>query len=55
MKGYLYNGTLHLSVTNMQDFKDLIEQAREEAKQLNQTIQRLEGFEFEVKLSEEEK
>ena len=55
MEGYLHNGKLYLNVTNMQDFKSLIEQAKEEAKQLNKTIQKLEDFQFEIKLSEEEK
>ena len=55
MEGYLHNGKLYLNVTNMQDFKSLIEQAQEEAKQLNKTIQKLENFQFEIKLSEEEK
>ena len=54
MEGYLHNGKLYLNVTNMQDFKSLIEQAKEEAKQLNKTIQKLEDFQFEIKLSEEE-
>ncbi|MCC7571496.1 hypothetical protein KO465_09305 [Candidatus Micrarchaeota archaeon] len=57
MKGYYHDsgigesGTLKIEATNIPEFRKLIEQAKEEAVQLQKTINRLENFDLEVKFS----
>ncbi|WP_302626776.1 hypothetical protein [uncultured Eubacterium sp.] len=41
-------GILNISVTNINEFKDLIEKATKEAHQLNETIDRLNTFHLQV-------
>lgn len=59
MKGYFNGerdggfGRLKIDVTNVPEFKMLVEQARKEADQLYTTIRRLENFELNIEFSTE--
>lgn len=44
-------GRLHIEITNLQEFDELIEQAKSEADQLQETINRLRHFELEIDFS----
>lgn len=44
-------GRLHIEVTNLQEFEELIRQAKSEADQLQETINRLRYFELEIDFS----
>lgn len=43
-------GTLHIDVTNITAFKALILKAKEEANQLNNTINQLQNFQLDIVL-----
>lgn len=45
------SGTLHIYIANVQDFKNLIEQAEEEARRLEKTISELSRFRLEIDFS----
>lgn len=47
----LKKGRLHIEITNLQEFEELIEQAKSEANQLQETINRLRHFELEIDFS----
>ena len=44
-------GTLHISVTNIKEFAEMVEQARKEADQLQKTINQLANFHLDVLIS----
>ena len=44
-------GRLHIEVTNLQEFQELINRAKSEADQLQKTINRLNGFELNIDFS----
>lgn len=50
MNGYLntQESTLKISLTNIEEFKNLLSQAKKEADQLNETIRQLEVFELNI-------
>lgn len=51
MEKFFVNEELMFSATNFAQFKQLIDQAKKEACQLQSTISKLENFEFTFKLS----
>ena len=57
MEGYyieeadLHTGRLRIEVANLPEFRKLIKQAKEEADQLQRTINRLKNFEMEITFS----
>lgn len=53
MYGYFVNGCLNISVTNMEEFNLLLERAKKEAQQLNNTIDELSSFELKLNFYEE--
>ncbi len=44
-------GCLKISVTNINEFNNLLQEAKTEAAQLNQTIQRLNSFRLDIQFS----
>lgn len=46
------NGTIYFNATNIEEFKNLIEEAKKQAQQLNDTIDRLENFKFNFKFEQ---
>ncbi|MCI8955595.1 MAG: hypothetical protein HFG29_01245 [Eubacterium sp.] len=44
-------GILNISVTNIKEFKTLIDKAKEEACQLNETIDKLHSFQLHIEFS----
>lgn len=47
-------GRLHIEVMNLPEFKELINQAKQEADQLQKTINRLSNFDLNIDFSVEE-
>jgi len=54
MRGTYYSkkSELHISATNLQEFKELIEKADQEARQLMDTIEKLEQYQIVIGFSE---
>ncbi len=48
---WVEKGKLHVSIKKIPEFRELLEQAKKEAQQLNQTIQALSCFTIEVDFS----
>lgn len=48
MKPYVMNGKVYVSVNNIEEFKELVDKANEQAKQLNDTINKINNFDLEV-------
>lgn len=44
-------GVLNINVTNIEEFKTLIDKAKKEACQLNETIDKLHSFQLHIELS----
>lgn len=51
---WLGKGKLHVSINKIPEFRELLEKAKKEAQQLNQTIQALSCFTIEVDFSTDE-
>lgn len=51
---YSSDGTLYIKATNLQKFQKLIEKAKKQADELQDTINQLEFFDFNFKFSIEE-
>ena len=44
-------GVLNIDITNIGEFKTLLDKAKKEARQLNETIDRLHSFQLQIKFS----
>ena len=51
MEMYIRNNVLMVSANNLPEFKKLLQQANEQAEQLNDTLRRLSRFDFSIQLS----
>lgn len=51
-KGFMNNekGTLHVGVTNLSEFEKLVEQAKKQADELQNTIDQLRNFDLDIHL-----
>lgn len=49
------DGTLSINVTNIPEFNELLQQAKKEANQLQQTIDRLSNFELNINFAVDSK
>ena len=50
---YVYKGTLYIKATNIQEFKNLIQQAEKQTKVLQEIIVKISSFDIELKLEAE--
>lgn len=51
MEGYIDSNKVNIGVTNIKQFRDLLDQADSEMKQLEDTIQQLKRFNLEIEFN----
>ena len=54
INAFTEGGTIYFHATNIEEFKNIIEDVQKQAQQLNETVARLSNFKFQFKLIPEE-
>ena len=51
MQGYILGQKVFIAVTNINEFKELVETANRQARELQKTIQEINGFDLEIEFN----